>query len=211
MTFSIVHCGMQLNFGVNLPPFVLRLPRFKLPPVRMSVTFNHSPDSAPLKIHFPGISITNNNQQHDSWSDNSVAAEPEPEPELDHFSHPDPEPESEHETLLNDHHYHQHHQYDDPIINHGRSYDHHTHFDKKLVNKENKVGSYHLQQRSRRDSIKQIHHTHSNQCTNCLNHGHHWTATHQYKVRQSSNQIPTSKANNLRLTLMAPLDSNTPI
>ncbi|XP_074593123.1 chorion protein c at 7F [Brevipalpus obovatus] len=94
---TTVNSSLKLNFGVNLPPFVLTVPRFKLPPVKISATFKPSHlGSSPFNIHFPGISI-NSNDNHDShW-------EPYPEP------HPEPIPEPE---------YHEHWGHEDNYVHH---------------------------------------------------------------------------------------------
>ncbi|XP_053209253.1 clumping factor B-like [Panonychus citri] len=113
---SIVSAGgLHLDFGVNLPPFVLHMPRFNLPPIKIAATFKPSTGSSPFAIKFPGISIaTNQGNQQDSWW-NQNQAWPEPEPEVEPYpeSEPEPEPEPESEPEPEpEYHHNSHHSYD---------------------------------------------------------------------------------------------------
>ncbi|XP_015783975.1 uncharacterized protein LOC107361642 [Tetranychus urticae] len=111
--------GLHLDFGVNLPPFVLHMPRFNLPPIKIAATFKPSTGSSPFAIKFPGISIaTNHGHKQDSWW-NQNQAWPEPEPEVEPYpeSEPEPEPEPESEPEPEPEYYHHsnhghHHSYD---------------------------------------------------------------------------------------------------
>lgn len=62
---TISRCEIRLNFRINLQPFSFALPRFKLPPIRISAHFLPSPpsehDPPPRALSFPGITVTGQN------------------------------------------------------------------------------------------------------------------------------------------------------
>lgn len=152
--------------------------------------------------------------------------DPEAEPEPGTYSH----------QQIN-YHQNNHHQ-QGPIINHGYNYNHNDFYGDKSLAKSTSstgIGSYHLQQRSRRESmtingndkpiqqrqskivIKSI--TNNNQCVNANCSPRHNQLLSQYNHHlgsQSSSIMVTeptitNNLNNLRLTLIAPTKSTSPL
>ncbi|XP_015792456.1 uncharacterized protein LOC107369059 [Tetranychus urticae] len=54
---SLVECSM--NFAVQVPPFSFNMPRYRMPPMKMTMVMNHDPDSDHVNLAFPGMTITN--------------------------------------------------------------------------------------------------------------------------------------------------------
>ena len=61
-----VRSEIHLNFRINLQPFSFALPRFKLPPIRISADFLPPPhDEPPSIVTFPGVTISGQNNHNE--------------------------------------------------------------------------------------------------------------------------------------------------